>query len=135
MTDKASGDIARHLQVRGRSLQIRWTKGGGSMQFDLAKRRRGALRFKLTLVLFVVATAVCLVSASAAPARPQDSFWQAKAIVAQAEKPVPGPPVPALNAASVKLKKIWFVSFALSIPYSQQVWSGVQEAAKALGAH
>ncbi len=59
---------------------------------------------------------------------------EAKAIVAKSVKPITkGPPGPAFDASSASGKKVWFVSFALSIAYSQQVWKGVQMAADALG--
>jgi ribose transport system substrate-binding protein len=73
----------------------------------------------------------------AAPAAVQGppAIAQAKAMVAKAQKPVPGPSVPRFNAAKLSGKNVWFVSFALAIPYSQQVWLGVQQGAKALGMH
>lgn len=55
-------------------------------------------------------------------------------MVAEAERPITEPPsVPAFDAAKAKGKSVWFVSFALAIPYSQQVWRGVQHGAEALG--
>ncbi len=59
---------------------------------------------------------------------------EAKQIVTEREAPITkGPSVPAFDASSLKGKNVWFVSLALSIPYSQQVWSGVQQGAAALG--
>lgn len=59
---------------------------------------------------------------------------QAKAIVAKAEQPISQPPsAPKFDATGLKGKSIWFVSYSFGIPYAQQVWRGVQEAASALG--
>ena len=44
-----------------------------------------------------------------------------------------GPSVPAFDASKVNGKNVWFVSLALSVPYSQQVWTGVKQSAEALG--
>jgi ribose transport system substrate-binding protein len=117
------------------------------MQFGISNRRRNERRLRLCFVLPLGLSAVVLAagcggggggassSQSTAPAGTNGTTSQAKAIVAKAQNPVPGPSVPAFDASSVKGKNIWFVSFALAIPYSQQVWAGVQEAAAALGAH
>lgn len=59
---------------------------------------------------------------------------EAQSLVAAAEEAVTqGPPGPDFDASGVSGKKIWFVSLALAIPYSQQVWQGVQDSAQALG--
>jgi len=105
------------------------------MQFGTSNRRRNQRRLRLWLGLSVGAVAVVLAAAAAATAGTNGTIQQAKAIVAQAERPVPGPSVPPFDASVVRGKNIWFVSFALAIPYSQQVWAGVQQGAKALGAH
>jgi ribose transport system substrate-binding protein len=76
-----------------------------------------------------------LVFASVALAATGNPVATAKAIVAQDEKPVSGPSLPSFNAKKVKGDSVWFVSYALSIPYSQQVLAGVKEASTALGIH
>jgi ribose transport system substrate-binding protein len=97
-------------------------------------------RTKAVLAIVAALLSVGLAAIAAAASTAADSgtrangLAQAKALVAQLQKPVSkGPPGPKFNAASLKGKKVWFVSFALSINYSQQVTRGVQEAGKALG--
>jgi len=59
---------------------------------------------------------------------------EATSMVEEAEQPITeGPSVPAFDASGASGKKVWFVSLALAIPYSQQVWDGVQQGADALG--
>lgn len=59
---------------------------------------------------------------------------EAMQIVAQFEGPVTtSPPGPAFDASGLQGKKVWFVSFALPIDYSQQILRGVQAAGDALG--
>ncbi len=85
------------------------------------------------LVAALAATAVGT-SVAANGAADADGVATAKAWVSLMEKPISkGPPGPAFDASSLRGKKVWFVSFPFSINYSQQVWRGVQEAAKALG--
>jgi ribose transport system substrate-binding protein len=86
------------------------------------------------LVVVALASTVVGTSVAANGTANADRMGQAKAWVSLMEKPVSkGPPGPAFNASSLRGKNVWFVSFALSINYSQQVWRGVQEAAKELG--
>jgi ribose transport system substrate-binding protein len=83
-----------------------------------------------------VAVAALMGGTYTAPAAAADppGVAKAKAIVANAQRPIPhGPTGPKFNTSSLKGKNVWFVSFALPIPYSKQVWRGVQEATKALG--
>jgi ribose transport system substrate-binding protein len=106
------------------------------MQSVISIRRQGPRRgFWLRGGLVLGLVALALASVATAPAGTKNPIGVAKAIVAQAEKPVPGPSAPPFDAKTLRGKKVWFVSYALSIPYSQQVWLGVQEAAKALGIH
>ena len=75
-------------------------------------------------------------SGGSTPAAGSDSSGvaAAKQLVTEREAPITkGPSVPAFDASSLKGKNVWFVSLALSIPYSQQVWTGVQQGAEALG--
>lgn len=65
---------------------------------------------------------------------PQQGVEEAKRMVAEAEKPITeGPSAPAFDASGANGKKVAFVSLALSIPYSGQVWSGFQQGGEALG--
>jgi ribose transport system substrate-binding protein len=59
---------------------------------------------------------------------------EAEQIVADAEEPITeGPSAPEFDASAANGKKVWFISLAMSVPYSQQVYKGVQQGAEALG--
>lgn len=88
-----------------------------------------------------VALAACGSSGStAAPSSqptPSHSTSQAAAIVQQAEAPLASwsAPGPAVNAASVKGKLVAYIPDAPSIPYTQAVYAGFQQAASIVGVH
>jgi ribose transport system substrate-binding protein len=97
-------------------------------------RSRGLMLLVAGLLVVALASFAVAASLAATGTARVSGVAQAKAWVAQLEKPVSkGPPGPNFNASSLKGKKVWFVSLALSINYSQQVTRGVEEAGKALG--
>jgi ribose transport system substrate-binding protein len=96
--------------------------------------RKRSSRAGLTACLGVAVAIVLSVAGAAYGSSPRVSgATSAKTLVTQAEKRVAGPSLPSFDAKTLKGDKVWFVSYALSIPYSQQVLSGVKQASKALG--
>ncbi len=101
------------------------------MQFRKTRQRlHGHGRWVGVGVSAVMLSSLAVASSASAAG---SGVTKAKSLVAQAEKPVSGPSVPPFNAAKLKGEKVWFVSLSLSIPYSQQVLSGVKQASQALG--
>jgi ribose transport system substrate-binding protein len=99
-----------------------------------SRRFRGLGLLVAGLLVVALASIVAATSVAANGTARGNGVAQAKAWVSLMEKPVSkGPPGRAFDASSLRGKKVWFVSFALAINYSQQVWRGLQEAAKPLG--
>jgi ribose transport system substrate-binding protein len=99
-----------------------------------SRRSRGLAVLITVLLVIALASIVATTSLAANGGAQANGVAQAKAWVSLMEKPISkGPPGPAFDASSLRGKKVWFVSFALAINYSQQVWRGVQETAKPLG--
>jgi ribose transport system substrate-binding protein len=97
-------------------------------------RSRGLMLLVAGLLTVALASIAVATSLGATDTARGGGVAQAKAWVVQYEKPVSqGPPGPSFDASSLKGKKVWFVSLALSINYAQQVARGVNEAGKALG--
>jgi ribose transport system substrate-binding protein len=100
--------------------------------------KRKAFRFAGALLAAAIVSAACGGDSEPSEAQ-QDAeaapgVEEAQEIVAEAEKPVSErPPGPPFDASVVRGKKVWFVSFALAIDYSQQIEQGVQQGAEALG--